>query len=652
MWSKLKKIVWFSVPLKVREQTLSWSMLAPALLLLNAPISLLAFLGARLAMLGRSEKPAYIAWTLLWGGTLVWLLPSLVVHQNFSFVPQLLLGYGASLVLVARPRAAKFGLGLTLTVALLFGVTQRYASSNLWLDLERSASFYELLSQSSVLNKGAAQDLGQPWVAVKTWTLPDQDELELSFDVRLLRGTVGSDWYSYNPSFTLQKMSEENKPFLRVYPPNSQQNNRFITREINTGAPLANRTFRTRVGLRAAEPFIGRGCQGVRIQVVSGNGAGRCRDIRLDGSWKTYEFDWTAPPDVASPAIRLSLYNIDTASYDVRGGTLEELKDGTWQALGPLEPEGLLVRLLPEHRALAPRVQVSPTRDWQRVRFPISATLGSGDRVSFLAQVESDVELSLKNVRLESAALAQPTPLPPARQSLWFAHPNLAGHSLLAAGLTAVSLAGFRTSLFYIAITSMGVLLTGSRAALLALILGTALYTLVNAKLWRSKVFWSLLTVLFVVFAGAFLSEGRLNLFSQNINRISRFAIWQLAWETFLTHPWLGVGSEYSFPELWRATGSAEPIAHAHNLWLHFAVAYGSLGFMAMAWFTGGIIYLAWRWGRLRGLLLALPILSMNVFDYTLFSATVLFALLLGLNTLRLGQASLDKGSRSSLSSE
>ena len=653
MWSKFKKTVRLSAPLRVRDRMLAWSILASALLLISPPVSLLVFLGARILVTpDKSKKQAYMSWTLLWGGTLVLLLPSLIVHRNFSFVPQLLLGYAASSVLVARPQAVKFGFGLALIAALLFGVTQRYASSNLWLDLERSASFYELLSRTSVLNKGATQDLGQPWVAVKTWALPDQDELELSFDVRLLRGTVGSDWYSYNPSFALQKMSEGDEPFLRVYPPGPQQNNRFITREINTGAPLANRTFRTRVELRASESFIGRGCQGVRIQVVSGNGAGRCRDIRLDNVWKTYEFDWTVPPDVASPAIRLSLYNIDTASYDVRGGTLEELKDGRWQSLGPLEPEGLLIRLLPEHRALAPRIQVVPTAEWQRVRFRIFATQLNNDQVSLLAQVESDTELSLRNVQLESAGLLQPEPLPPPRQSLWFSHANLAGHSLLAAGLIAVSWAGLRRSLFYMGITFVAVFLTGSRAALLALVLGVALYTLVNARMWRSKVFWSLITIISVVFVGTLLLEGRVNIFSQNINRISRFAIWKLAWETFLSHPWIGIGSESSFPDLWRASGSAEPIAHAHNLWLQFAAAYGVPGLLAMVWFTIGIVYLAWCWGGLRGLVLALPILIMNLFDYTLFSATVLFPLLLGLNTLRFGKPLLKEASYSSLSEE
>jgi O-antigen ligase len=120
------------------------------------------------------------------------------------------------------------------------------------------------------------------------------------------------------------------------------------------------------------------------------------------------------------------------------------------------------------------------------------------------------------------------------------------------------------------------------------------------------------------------------------VNPISRWDIWQVALQALLAYPLTGLGTQpfisfmagLDFPRHLIAT-------HAHNLWLQFGAAYGIPGLLAALWLTGGLLGLAWRWGRWRGLGLVVPVMIMQLFDYTLFYAGVLFPLILGLNALR-----------------
>ena len=621
----------------IRSKPLRYlSSLAAGVLIINPTLGLISFVLLRFS---QNVKRDQGLWALLWLGTSVLLLPSALVHGEFLYLGQLLLAWLASSVLVAAGlRFVRLGLSVALIIACLLGTFQRSGSDHLWLDTERSATLNELLTQRSILTKALPVKAGQPAAFVKTWSLPVREEVELSFDVRKLSGEGGVGWYAYNPQFEFEKLED----FVRIYPPDETADRRYITREINTGTALANRTFRARVELRSSTPFVGRGCQGVRIQVVSGGGEGRCRDIRLTNTWRVYDFSWTVPPEVESPSVRLSLYNIDVPSYDVRAASLAELKEGEWREFELLEPAGLLVRALPMHRALAPRLHLNPGIEWQRATLAIPAEeLAEKDSLAFLAQVDGDSKFAFKNISLSLDAPQQPTPLAPKRQSMWFSHPNMAGQSLATAGLVLLSLmlVAARSKLTWsylgIAAALSAVFLTASRAAWLALLLGSGMAWLVTSKRRRHLLLKAAIMLCLTMVVGALLG-GRLGFNVEALNRISRLAIWRVAWDAFLDNPWFGIGSGAAFLELWRAQSpDTGAIVHAHNLWLQFAASYGLFGLMAALWLTLGLSYLAWRWGRFTGIILVIPVLMMNVFDYTLFHSGILFPLILGLNTLR-----------------
>ena len=75
-----------------------------------------------------------------------------------------------------------------------------------------------------------------------------------------------------------------------------------------------------------------------------------------------------------------------------------------------------------------------------------------------------------------------------------------------------------------------------------------------------------------------------------NFSVLERVAHWQVAWEMFADHPWLGIGvgnwdviySKYAFGR-W-----TEPMGHAHNALFHFAAEAGLLGAITYLWFWLG----------------------------------------------------------------
>jgi O-antigen ligase len=224
------------------------------------------------------------------------------------------------------------------------------------------------------------------------------------------------------------------------------------------------------------------------------------------------------------------------------------------------------------------------------------------------------------------------------RHKFWFEQPNLAGHTIVAVGLALVSTC--RTALpglVGLLLTLTGVFSTGSRAAFLAALVGLPwLLSIVISPRQRK---WLLLLVLPGAVAFMFLfgieSLGRLKFLGVD-ELTTRPEIWTIAWQAFVEHPWTGIGPE-KFGDYWQANyrgESNELVAHAHNLWLHFAAGFGLPGLLAALWLTGSLTYFAAYWAGWRGLALVVPVLLMNTFDYTLFYSGVLFPLILGLNSL------------------
>ncbi|MCD6302470.1 MAG: O-antigen ligase family protein [Anaerolineae bacterium] len=82
-----------------------------------------------------------------------------------------------------------------------------------------------------------------------------------------------------------------------------------------------------------------------------------------------------------------------------------------------------------------------------------------------------------------------------------------------------------------------------------------------------------------------------------NFAVIERRAHWVAAWRMFAQKPWTGVGlGQYAtvYPEV-ALPRWADPLGHAHNLYLHVLAEQGLLGIAGLAVFFGGAIVTAWR---------------------------------------------------------
>ena len=249
----------------------------------------------------------------------------------------------------------------------------------------------------------------------------------------------------------------------------------------------------------------------------------------------------------------------------------------------------------------------------------------------------------MRGTKLENSGGPQPTPVPTyPRAQLWFSHPNLAAHTLLSLVLaTLATTSSLSLTLIVSSLAALTVVLIRSRAAWLALLLGTGWFSFLTPPLTSRRRLGVLLAVVILIGAGIFsVNSFRSGVFA-NRTGTSRLEIWQVAGGALLEHPWKGIG-QAEFSDYWRGAyrgNSQELVTHAHNLWLEFAALYGFPGLVAILWLTGGFLALAWRWGRWRGLALVVPVFIMNIFDTTFFYSGVLFPLLLGINALRTEQS-------------
>ncbi len=90
-----------------------------------------------------------------------------------------------------------------------------------------------------------------------------------------------------------------------------------------------------------------------------------------------------------------------------------------------------------------------------------------------------------------------------------------------------------------------------------------------------------------------------------NFSVLERVAHWQVAWEMFADHPWLGVGiGNWAVAYPAHAFGPwTDPLGHAHNVLFHFAAEAGIIGALTFLWFwLGSLAAAAAATARSRGL--------------------------------------------------
>ena len=482
-------------------------------------------------------------------------------------------------------------------------------------------------------------------LAARSWRLPAEAEgLELSFDARLVRGALGWDWFRSAGGFELTPLEEDGIPFTRVVTP--QGGDPYLMRTFDVGSPAGGRTFRVALEMRSPAPIPAEGCRGVWLQTWGPGGDAKCQPVDLGPEWRPLELTWTAPEASESSVIRVVLNDFDGLSYDVRNVELYEFKNNGWQRLEPTlqEAAGLSVNWAGAEPH-AGRGFV-PTSDWQTFNFSLEPPPGAPSLRALLSvgsTQSGEAQVEVRNTRLENPGGPPPTPVPTyPRAQLWFSHPNLAAHTLLSLVLaTLATTTSLGLTLVVSSLAVLSVLLIRSRAAWLALVLGAGWSVFLTPPFKNRRRLSVLLAGVVLVGVGVFSAISFRSGVFANRTGTSRLEIWGVAGRALFEHPWRGIG-QASFADYWRETyrgNSQETVTHAHNLWLQFAAVYGLPGLVAILWLTGGLLYLAWRWGRLRGLALVVPVFVMNTFDYTFFYSGVLFPLLLGMNALRDGRA-------------
>jgi O-Antigen ligase len=172
----------------------------------------------------------------------------------------------------------------------------------------------------------------------------------------------------------------------------------------------------------------------------------------------------------------------------------------------------------------------------------------------------------------------------------------------------------------------VGVVLTGSRGALLAVLMGMIIFVL-----FRQRSRWlaaSLILVLFAVAVQGALPIRSLQVVERNADRV---VIYQEALEAIRSAPLFGVGDLSSWfarnRSLTALVGQTEPIAHAHNFVLQVLAESGLVGFAV--WMTWWLL-IAGRILRSRaslGFAVFGTILLLNTFDMFFLFAPIHIAL-------------------------
>lgn len=478
------------------------------------------------------------------------------------------------------------------------------------------------------------------WSVAKEWRAEEGAEaVRLVLDLRLAGGAPGTDWYRYHPLIEIAPCAEAAQaPCSRVSMPDGVEEasgRLVVSRELDTGAPLAGRTFRVRARLRSGEGQTTSGCSGMVLRDNGGRLQGACAPVALTPGWREHTLEWSVPDEPLGTELRVDLSGI-TGTFEVADVVLEERLPGGWRELGPLEPAGLqvAVRGPGASRRDVPAHTLLPTPEWRRHSVELATRGQVADgvvRVTFL--LEGAVGVEVRN--LELYALGGDRALEPLTEKRWvlgFGQANLLGHSAAVIG-GGIALLGSSVTARALGLLAALVLVvqSGSRTALLALLVVVA--TLVFGLL-RGR---ARLALVGAVAVGAALllatAPGALDRFFtfSDGNNATRGQIWSVAVDALRERPLLGLGDE-GFGERWVATGagwSNTAPSHAHNFVLQLASGYGVPGAVAAVGFLVSLACLAWRRTRWRGLALLLAVLVLNTFDFTLFFSGVLGPLLL-----------------------
>lgn len=604
----------------------------------QAGVLLLAALSAR--------EPWWRRWRLLAGWLAVWapLLLLEVGHALAGTHPHglaqglLVLVAGCLLLLPVRPSLAGWAVTLALTVAGM--AVERQMASSAWTRVGSTPSNLERLS-NVFSGQRLSADPGVRATFERSWSGGGGGPLTLRFQARRAAGPQDAAWFQFHPGMRVEPLARAG--FVRITPP--PEGASYVTRRTDTGRAIASRTFRVGLEVRVSDPFTAEAssCVGVMLLEVLGTDAQACFEAVFEEGWVRHGYEWTAPASATSGIVGV-LLRMPTTWYEVGDVRLEERIGEEWVGLGPLEPNGLRVALaVPGVATISwPHAVVDLDDAWQTYEVTMDGSGADQGRLRVVLALEPSSAVEIRGAVLEDAAGARlPAQATPPRARAWFNHPNLAGHATAMAAL--ITMLASSTLLGAVAGSALGLLgvgLTASRTALVALLLGLSL--LVGRYQGRrlgaraplvivAVVFLAVMALALTPLGARLLGDG-----FQDRSAVSRQEVAAFAGEIMMQSPLRGLAGT-PFAQAWserHPEAAGLPPSHAHNLWWQLGAQFGIPGFAAAVWLTLGLLALAWRCAGWPGLLLAGCVLSMQATDFTLLDRHMLLGLAFGLRLL------------------
>ena len=593
----------------------------------------------------------------------LWLIPGFavvgvsVLARRWEDAAQLSLQFAAAFLafaFLALPRRLAITvLMVALALMCAFGTLSWGLTAVSWTNSRKPSTLFDAVSRAY---SGAISGAGE-----RSWLVKGKgDSLSFSFRARLLDGYVGWDWFRVGSGYLLTPEWEGGTEYTHVVTPTGS--NPHLYRTFDMQDTVAGRTFKVELDARGRIDGSSGGCRGVWLQTLWPlGGASRCLPMQLSNAWRHYSLTWTAPKDATTSQIRVVLNGFAGQVFDVRKVQLFERKTNAWKRLAPLAPAEPYAEFRWNGKAVG-TTSFFVGKQWAqhavslRFRRAGSGTLqvrmrvGSrlrGSGTSFAIRRARIHDGSSSELRYHPVASSQDRQI---RQGLLYEQPNLGGHSAVAIGLALLSL-GMAPSLeaLVVILIFSAVGLTGSRAALIASLIGVPWVLLASSQKWKTRrVIQGM--ALTMVLCGVLLTGVATPRVShlESIWRASsssgepaRWRIWATAWKAFERHPLLGIGNQGdAFVHYWQMetsiAGRASPTAvtHAHNLWLQFAASYGVVGLVSALLISFSAVVVAWQVGRWKGLAVVVPILVLQVLDYTIFVSGVLYPLAIALNSL------------------
>jgi O-Antigen ligase len=484
----------------------------------------------------------------------------------------------------------------------------------------------------------------------RSWFFPNPSVSKLHFDARVKMTKQRDIWGASDPAFQLNWVTSPSESHTRVFTPHGADP--FLYRSVSTKSPIASHTFRVSIQMRSRVKLPLSGCRGIWLQENGGTYSFGCFPVALSPSWHTFRFEWTAPEEALSKSIRVVLNDFDGLEFDVRDLVLEQEVSGVWESLLPLEPTGAVMLLDWSQRdknLTPPNVSLIPDNNWHN--YTLTPTLTETTKLTASLWLLPEMSVEIKNVNWELAGKGNSQPqgllVEPFRSVLWFGHPNYAGHSLATITLIGVFLA---TNSWLSVVVSLlglvGVYFTESRTAWFALGIGLPwLFGLILSKKQRYWFFGTLI-ILAILGLSTVGSDFLGRLASIDQSGTTRQSVWRTALSFIKVHPWNG-SSNSAFTEFYAQVhpGTLEKINHAHNFWLQMGVRFGVFGLLTSLGLTLILVRFVWFRGNWKALAVLIPILGMNMIDYSLDFAAVSIPLLLFLFWLQVSS----KESNSSL---